>query len=639
MASPAPLLTLADALAHGERLLAADATLAAEQARAILAAAPSQPQALALLGRALMRCGDSDGAIAALTAATTANPGDAGSWQRLAELHTAAEDEAAAAEAQAQALRAAARDPQLIAAANALVANDLPVAERLLKARLRDQPADVPAIRMLAELAGRIGRFGDAEKLLRRAVELAPQFDAARHNLAVVLQRQGKAEAALAETDILLARDPDSPGYQILRAAILVRLGEYEAAIALYDHMLARHPHQPRAQMSHGHALKTVGRQGDAVAAYRRALADAPTLGEAWWSLANLKTVRFTADDIAAMQAALAQPGLGDEDRLHLDFALGKALEDQGQHDVSFEHYAKGNALRRTQLDYDPDETSANVDRVKALYTPDFLATRAGWGCAAPDPIFIVGLPRSGSTLIEQILSSHSQVEGTSELPDIIALARRLGERPQGAEGGGGQRARFAERLAGLDAEALAALGQEYLDRTRVQRKTGRPLFIDKMPNNFVHTGFIHLILPNARIIDARRHPLGCCFSGFKQHFARGQAFSYDLGEIGRYWADYAELMDHFDRVLPGRVHRVHYEAMVATPETEIRKLLAYCGLAFEPACLDFHRTERAVRTASSEQVRQPLYASAVDHWQHYAKWLQPLRAALGKRLDTYPYV
>ncbi len=575
--------------------------------------------------------------IAALTAATAANPGDAHAWQRLADLHHQNDDQPAANHAQAQSLRAAARDPALIAAANALLANDLPVAERLLKSRLREQPMDVPAIRMLAELAGRIGRFGDAEKLLRRAVELAPSFDAARHNLAVVLQRQGKAEAALAETDTLLARDPDSPGYQVLRAAILVRLGEYHAAIALYDTLLASHPEQPRAQMSHGHALKTVGQQDASVAAYRRAIQHAPTLGEAWWSLANLKTVKFSAADIAAMQAALTQPDIADEDRFHLEFALGKALEDAGDHDGSFAHYRRANTLRRTQLEYSADETTANVARVKSLYTPAFLADRAGQGCTAPDPIFIVGLPRSGSTLIEQILSSHSQVEGTSELPDIIALARRLGERPQGAPDGGGQRDRFAVRLAGLDAAGLAALGREYLDRTRIQRKTGRPLFIDKMPNNFVHTGFIHLILPNARIIDARRHPIGCCFSGYKQHFARGQAFSYDLSEIGRYWADYADLMDHFDRVLPGRIHRVFYEAMVAEPEAQIRALLGYCGLDFEPACLDFHKTERAVRTASSEQVRQPLYGSAVDHWQHFEKWLTPLRAALGSRLDSYP--
>lgn len=590
----------------------------------------SRPGLQTALERA--RGGDVPGAIALLRRVTAADPADAAAFQKLAELLRLEGDEAGADRAQAEALRAATVDPVLVAAASALVKGELPVAERLLKDRLKAQPTDVPAIRMLAELAARIGRFGDAEKLLRRAVELAPGFDAARHNLAVVLHRQAKSAEALVELDFLMARDAQSPGYRVLRGAILVRLGEHEAAIATYASLLADYPRQPRVWMSYGHALKTVGRQADSLAAYRRALADEPSLGELWWSLANLKTVRFTPEDIAAMQAALADAALGEEDRWHLEFALGKALEDAGDFEASFAHYQKGNSLRRAALDYDAAATTRNVSQVKALYTRDFLAARAGWGCAAPDPIFVVGLPRSGSTLIEQILSSHSKVEGTAELPDVIALARRLGERQEDGQG-----ARFAEKLSALDASDLTALGEEYLERTRVQRKTDRPFFIDKMPNNFVHTGLIHLMLPNARIIDARRHPLGSCFSGFKQHFARGQAFTYDLEEIGQYWRDYAELMAHFDEVLPGRVHRVQYEAMVADPETEIRALLAYCGLEFEPACLSFHETERPVRTASSEQVRQPLYASAVDHWQQYEKWLGPLKAALGKALDSTP--
>ncbi len=637
MASDAPHSTgfgLPEALAQATALLGEHPGLAAEQARAILRARIGHPQALAILGRALQRMGDEAGAIAAFTGATNAAPQDADSWQRLAELLHNAGDIARADDAQARALRAATNDPQLVAAASALVENDLPTAETILRARLKARPTDVPAIRMFAELAGRIGRFGDAEKLLRRALELAPGFDAARHNLAVVLQRQSKPEAALAEVDTLMARDPLSPGYRILRAAILVRLGRYDDAIAVYDALLASLPNQPKTWMSYGHALKTVGRQADSIQAYHRAIEQAPTLGEVWWSLANLKTVRFTAADIAAMQAALTTENLATEDRFHLEFALGKALEDAGDHAASFAHYARGNEQRRAELDYDAAATTANVEQVRALYTPAFLAARADMGSSAPDPIFIVGLPRSGSTLIEQILSSHSQVEGTMELPDIIALARRLGERQQE-----GQNPRFAERLAALSPAELRALGDEYIDRTRIQRRTDKPYFIDKMPNNFAHTGFIHLILPNAKIIDARRHPLGCCFSGFKQHFARGQAFTYDLADIGHYWRDYAALMDHFDSVLPGRIHRVFYERMVADPETEIRALLSHCGLDFEPACLAFHETYRAVRTASSEQVRQPMYASAVDHWQHYDKWLGPLRAALGSALDSYPSV
>ncbi|WP_419816670.1 sulfotransferase [Glacieibacterium sp.] len=531
-------------------------------------------------------------------------------------------------------LEDSANDPELITAALALNANDLPKAEAILRARLKRDPLEVAAIRMLAEVAGRIGRYADAEKLLRRALDLAPGFDAARHNLVVALHRQNKSAEALTHLDDLMSRDANAPGYRILRAAILVRLGDYPQALLVYAAVLADHPLQPASWMSYGHALKTVGRQTDSIAAYRRAIAIEPTLGEAWWSLANLKTVSFDAADIAAMQAALATPDVADADCYHLDFALGKALEDRAEYPASFAHYAAGNALRRTELDYDADETSANVERSRALYTAGFFAARAGQGCPDPDPIFVVGLPRSGSTLIEQILSSHSRVEGTTELPDLLALARRLGARDAAETGD-----RFADRVAALDPDELRALGQEYLDLTRPQRRSERPLFIDKMPNNFIHAGLIHLILPNAKIIDARRHPLGCCFSGFKQHFARGQSFSYDLGDIGRYWADYAKLMAHFDEVLPGRIHRVHYEQLVAEPEAEIRRLLDYCGLEFEPGVLDFHRTERAVRTASSEQVRQPLYASAVDHWQHYAEWLTPLVETLGPLLDKYPIV
>lgn len=530
-------------------------------------------------------------------------------------------------------LDAATRDGDMIRAAQALNDNRLDVAEALLRARLKARPHDVAAIRMLAELAGRLGRYADAETLLRRALALAPGFDAARHNLAVVLHRQSKVEGALVEIDALMARDPLAPGYRILRAAILVRLGEYRQAIATYDEVLAAHPAQAKTWMSYGHALKTVGRQADSISAYRTAIEQTPSLGEAWWSLANLKTVRFDDADIAAMQAALAGD-LDDEDRYHLDFALGKALEDRADYAASFRHYASGNALRRAGLDYDAADTTAAMQATRALFTREFLAERAGQGCPDPDPIFVVGLPRSGSTLIEQILSSHSMVEGTMELPDVNALARRLGARAKGDPG-----ERYAARLSGLSADELAALGSEYLDRTRVQRKTGKPLFIDKMPNNFAHIGLIHLMLPNAKIIDARRHPLGCCFSGFKQHFARGQAFTYDLGDIGAYWRDYAALMAHFDDVLPGRVHRVDYEAMVADPDAEIAALLAYCRLDYEPACRNFHATDRAVRTASSEQVRQPLYASAVDHWQHYDPWLGPLKDSLGKALDSYVIV
>ncbi|MEO5640237.1 MAG: sulfotransferase, partial [Sphingomicrobium sp.] len=348
-------------------------------------------------------------------------------------------------------------------------------------------------------------------------------------------------------------------------------------------------------------------------------------LGDAWWSLANLKTARFGDDDIAAMTAALARTTT-DQDRYHLQFALGKALEDRGEWAESFAHYAAGNRLRRAEMPYDPDRTTAHLERSRALLTGEALA-RPG-GHPSDEPIFIVGLPRAGSTLIEQILASHSAVEGTMELPDIGTIAADLAGR--------GGEADYLERLVALTPQERHDLGQRYLDGTRVQRKSGRPRFIDKMPNNFAHVGLIHLILPNATIIDARRHPMANGFSAYKQHFSRGQGFTYDLGEIGRYWRDYAALMDHYDEVLPGRVHRIFHEQLVADPEPRIRALLDHAGLPFEPACLAPHTNDRPVRTASSEQVRRPINAEAVDHWRHYAPWLGPLEAALGDAAATY---
>lgn len=515
--------------------------------------------------------------------------------------------------------------PDLMDAALALHDNRLSEAERGLKAYLKRDPFDARAIRMLAELAGRIGRLKDAETLLRRAVEIAPAFTAARANLALVLYRQNRASEALDELDLLIAVEPDHPGHANLKAATLGRLGAFEEAIRLYERVLDDAPDQPKLWMSYGHMLKTVGRQADGIAAYRRAIGLRPELGEAWWSLANLKTVRFDNTDIATMETARAAPELGEEDRFHLDFALGKAFEDRGEADRAFGHYAAGNALRRTQIVYDAGETGRFVDDCIALATPRFFADRADWGCDARDPVFILGMPRAGSTLVEQILASHSEIEGTTELPDLPAIARRIPDYPHG--------------LAALTAERARELGEEYLRRTAVQRRTDRPLFIDKLPNNWAHMVLIRLILPNAVIIDARREPRACCFSNFKQHFARGQAFSYALDDMGRYYRDYVRLMAHLDRVQPGRVHRVIHEALVADTEAEVGRMLDACGVGFEPACLAFHETERAVRTASSEQVRQPIFTGGDRAWRPFAPHLEPLISALGDVVDPYPQV
>jgi len=504
----------------------------------------------------------------------------------------------------------------------ALNENRLDVAERILKPYLKEDPFDAAAIRMLAELAGRIGRWRDAENLLRRAVELAPGWTAAKANLALVLGRMGRPAEAMDLLDDIFAEEPDDLGHWNLKAATLGRLGDFAEGIQMYESVLERSPRQPGVWLSYGHMLKTIGRQSEGIAAYRRAIDIKPVLGEAWWSLANLKTVKFDDADIEAMERALKVPDLTDEDRFHLDFALGKALHDLGRTDDAFAHYARANSLRLRSQPFRPEEISKTVDRSIERFNAEFFTERRG-GCEAHDPIFIVGMPRAGSTLIEQILSSHSKVEGTSELPDIPALTRKRGPYPKS--------------ILEATADERRALGEEYLKRASVQRRTDRPFFIDKLPNNWLFVPFIHLILPNAKIIDARRHPLGCCFSNFRQHFAHGQAFTYDLDHVGRYYADYVRLMAHIDQVLPGRVHRIIYERMVDDTEAEVRRLLEHCGLEFEPQVLEFYKTDRAVRTASSEQVRRPIYRDATEEWRPYEPHLGPLRQALGQVLDAYP--
>lgn len=499
--------------------------------------------------------------------------------------------------------------------------NRLDIAERLLKPHLKEDPCDVRAIRMLAELAARIGRLKDSENLLRRAVELAPEWTPAKANLALVLGRTGRPAEALALLDDIFAAEPEGMGHWNLKAATLGRLGDFDEAIRLYESVLERSPRQARVWMSYGHMLKTVGRLDEGIAAYRKAIEARPQLGEAWWSLANLKTVEFDDGDIAAMHASLAADRLADDDRFHLLFALGKAMHERGRFDEAFGFYAKGNALRRQYHPYNEREIKRLVHRSIETFSAELLNSPGG--SSAPDPIFIVGMPRSGSTLIEQILSSHSKVEGTSELPDLPAIVR--------------QRKSYPAAAAEMSPDERSAAGEDYLKRTAIHRRTDRPFFIDKLPNNWMFAPFIHLILPNAKIVDARRHPLGCCMSNFRQHFARGQDYTYDLADLGSYYSDYVRLMAHVDRVLPGRVHRIIYERMVEDTEAEMRALLDYCGLEFEPSCLAFHQTERAVRTPSSEQVRRPIYRDSTDEWRAYERHLDPLKEALGPVLDRYP--
>jgi tetratricopeptide (TPR) repeat protein len=515
---------------------------------------------------------------------------------------------------------AAPSEMQLRRAAAALAANRPQEAEPLLRELLDREPFNVAALQLLAEVAQRAARLEDAQSILGRVLTLEPDNAAARHRLAMLLWQQNRWDEALAETERLLARDPAHAQYRDLKATILAQAGRLDEAIAEYAALLEAHPKLHFTWMRYGNALRIAGRREDAVAAWRQALALKPNLGEAWCSLANLKTFRFAARDAESMRAQIRRGDLGKEDRVGLYFALGKALEDEGRHAESFEHYAKGNALWRSGLAHDAAATSALVARCKAVFTREFFAEREGYGAEAADPIFIVGLPRSGSTLVEQMLASHSQVEGTAELQEMIGIARRLDQ----------QAGRYPEAVRMLSAAAAGALGATYLQQTRIHRRTERPFFIDKMPNNFLHAGLIHLILPKAKIVDVRRGAMACCFSNFTHHFARGQEFSYELSELGRYFADYVSLMAHFDAALPRLIHRVDYETLVADPESEIGKLLDYLGLPFEEACLRFFETDRPVRSASSEQVRRPIFRESLARWRPFEPWLGPLKSALG---------
>ena len=650
MADTSPAAIIARAAA----LLASDPAQARRDAEAILRLAPNDPRALLILGSARRRLGDPAGARAVLAPLAKAYPraantqyelgltladlGEAAAgaqalrnavslnrdlaeaWRALGDLKFKAGEVAAAESAYAEHRRATVTDPALKGAAEALFAGRIAEAETLLRAHLTRHLGDAAATRMLAEVYLQQARYGDAEILFARALELDPSHDGARFGYADALFRQQKASQALVEVERLVAAAPQDPAYLNLLAACLALVGEDARVIAIYETLVADYPRQPRLWLNFGHTLRAVGRREEAVAAYKKSLELAPGLGDAYWSLANLKVAALGPADEAAMLAALRRTDLSVDDRLHLHYALGKALEDRGEHAAAFEHYAKGAALRRGETPYDAAETTAVLRRAETLFTADFFAERAGAGSPSPAPIFIVGLPRSGSTLVEQILASHSQVEGTMELPDLGIIARGLGPN-------------YPEALARLDAAALAALGERYIETTAVHRKQCRAFYIDKMPNNFQHVGLIQLILPHARIVDARRHPLGSGFSAFKQHFAQGQSFSYDLGDIGLYYRDYVAWMDHIDAALPGRVHRVIYEDLVQDTEAQVVRLLAYCGLPFEAACLRFHENGRAVRTVSSEQVRRPIFRDGLEQWRAYEPWLGPLKAALGPAL------
>lgn len=588
--------SLEAALANGFRLVGSEPEAAVEQAREILSKDEKNREALRLLGYALRRLG------------------------RNAE----------AEQAELDRIKAASNEPALVQTAQAIIAGDLKRAEHLVRPYL-DRHADDPAgLRLLAEIAVRAGYPDEATKYLRQAIELAPAYVSARVKLAHVLFGQSDFRGALEQLDHLVELEPEEGNARTSKATTLVMAGEFREAAQLYEQLTEKLPDRPELWTSYAHVLATIGRFDEAVAAYRRTIQLRPVHGEGWWCLANLKLARFSDEDIAAMLATLEKPGLDEDSRLKLHFALGKAFEDAGSYARGFEHYAAGNRLRGRPLNYDPEETHQFVIRSEKVFTEEFFRDREGSGCESSDPIFVIGLPRAGSTLVEQILASHSMIEGTAELRYMPAIRERLTVEANEP---------FPELMANVRHSELRALGARYLSCAKVNRKTDRPFFVDKLPNNWASLGLILAILPNARIIDARRHPMACCFSNFKQYFARGQEFSYSLNSVGRYYRDYVRLMHHFNTLFPGRIHRVVHERLLDHPEAEIRKLLDYIGVPFEEACLRFYENDRPVRTPSAGQVRQPLNRRGTEQWRNFEPWLDELKDALGPVLAAYPEV
>lgn len=516
------------------------------------------------------------------------------------------------------------RHPLLVAAIRHLGEQQLREAEGLIRRRLAEAPDDALALMMMGELTFRLGINDQAKLFLTRALEKAPGFDDARLKLAQVFRAAGDSEAAIATLKTLTDRDPDHLDALKAIERIHAETGEYRRALDIHARLIRLEPEKPGPFLRQGNALRTLGEADAAVHSYRDAIAIDPHCAEVWWSLANMKSYRFDAEEIARMQMLVGEAP-DRMDRMYFHFALGKAFEDRREYAPSFEHYAAGNRERLTEIPHDRGNVEGRVNDAIAFYTSAFLESRAGVGAAAADPIFIIGMPRAGSTLVEQILSSHSQIEGTAELPEMPTLVRRLvADRWQDVS------ARYPQVVGQLERAEFADLGEWYLANTARHRKSDRPYFIDKLPMNWLQVGFIHLILPNARIIDARREAMACCFANFKQHFARGQTFAYSLDDVGHYYRQYIRLMDHWDAVLPGRVIRLQHEDLLDDPEREVRRLLDAVGLPFEDACLRFHENARAVRTPSAEQVRQPLNRDAVDLWRSYEPWLGPLKTALG---------
>jgi tetratricopeptide (TPR) repeat protein len=594
----------------------------------VAAAAPSFWAARTDLARVYRRAGRLEAARAELKQVVSAAPALEAAWLAYGDVLVELQKYPDAKFAYERARLADPHRERIERAGAALAADDRRTAEDIFRDILKADAGHVAALCGLAAVSLTASRAGDAVRLLRHALKQSAHLPLAWRGLSQAHLELGQLTEAEAAIRRLLEIEEENPRNWVLLATVYTRLMRQADALAAFEQAMKRNPQEVRLKLSIGHLLKTLGRRRECEAAYKACLDMDPCFGEAYWSLADLKNYVFSDTEVATMQVLLKGDGGDDLDQAQLHFALGRALEHRKSYSAAFEHYATANRRRRKTMGFDIGKFEDKTRRVIELFDEAFFAARAAAGLPDPAPIFIVGLPRSGSTLLEQILASHPQVEGTFELPNILTIVREFDHADPRHDA-------YPENVATFPVESFAALGLRYIQETAPIR-TGRPRFIDKMPNNFSHVGLIHALLPRATLIDARRHPMDACFSTYKQYFAEGQSFSYDLADLGRYYRCYLQLMDHWDRVLPGKVLRLQYEELVRRPEPEIRRLLTHCGLEFEPACLAFHKTERPVRTASAEQVRQPLYTSGVGYWRHFEAQLEPLKRALGDALARF---
>jgi tetratricopeptide (TPR) repeat protein len=581
-------------------------------------------------GHCFVTLRDVSRAIDAFLRAVSLNPALSTSWNMLERLYRMTGDLANAEKAAEYVSNLKHLPPEIVKAGSLFSDGELTAAENILRTYLREAGDHVEALRLLGRIQHQRSVLDEAEQLLEAALKLAPDYQAARLDYArIVFEAQKYSQAHEAMTRLLNA-EPGNRDYRSLYAAVCVGLGRHEQAIALYRQLLAESRDSCELHVALGHALKSIGRQKEAIESYQSAVAIRTNFGDAYWCLANLKTYRFSPDEIACMRAAETAKDTHAVDRYHLCFALGKAHEDRNEFAESWQFYERGNRLRRAESCYDPEIIETNTRKQIEVCTAQFFAARASCGVPDPDPIFIVGLPRSGSTLLEQILASHSRVDGTQELSDVPRIVLGL----QGTHSTIDD-PRYPDVLADLAPEDFRRLGERYMNDTRAYRRN-KPFFIDKMPNNFRHIGLIHLMLPNAKIIDARREPIAGCFSNLKQLFAGGQEFTYNIDDIARYYRTYLELMRHWDAVLPGRILRVLYEDVVQDLDGTVQRILEFCGLQFERPCMEFYKTDRSVSTASSEQVRQPIFREGLFQWRNYEPWLGALKDALGDALLHY---